>query len=127
MNDKTQLKDFELDDLFETARNTAPVPSADLVARMMADADAELSANARAKSSSVPVKRGLFAGILTGIGGWPAVAGLATATVAGVMIGAATPDTLDALDNLSGGYLASVTGYELDDLVPSLGDLLVEG
>jgi len=44
--------------------------------------------------------------------------------VAGVVIGVATPETLETW---SGGALSSALGYEMGDFVPSLGDLLDEG
>lgn len=123
MADKRPLDDVELDGLFSAARGAAPVPSHDLMARIVADADAEAEAEARIVAAAVP-HRGMFAQLLRQIGGWPAAAGLLTATVAGLAIGLATPDTLDAL---SGGYLAASSGYELEDLMPSYGDILGEG
>lgn len=90
------------------------------MARIMADAAAQ--AAPVAAPAAVP-RRGAFAALLATIGGWPAAAGLATAAVAGLMIGYAAPDTLG---DLSGGYL-EISDYRIEDLMPSYGDLLGEG
>ena len=106
--------------MFQAARDTAPQPSDDLLARLLADAAAQ--AAPVAAPTAVP-RRGVLAALLAAIGGWPAAAGLATAAVAGLMIGYVAPD---ALGDLSGGYLET-SGYRLEDLMPSYGDLLGEG
>ena len=121
MTDKRPLDDFELDGLFAAARDTAPVPTGDLMARVMADAEAQVAAQA----TPAPVARpGLWAGLLAAIGGWPAAAGLATAAVTGVMVGFYTPDTLD---DLTGGYIGAALGYGVEDFMPSYDGLLEEG
>ncbi|MDJ0629526.1 MAG: hypothetical protein QNJ44_14810 [Rhodobacter sp.] len=120
MAEKKPLDDAELDGLFAAARGTAPQPSAELVARVLADAEAERAAIA---SAVPPRRRGRVASALAAIGGWPAAAGLATAAVTGLMIGFVTPD---ALEDLSGAYFTA-SGYQLEDLLPSYGDLLGEG
>ena len=83
----TNPNDDMLDDLFAQARDVAPVPSDALMARVMADADA-----AQLRAVAVPVAApGVIARILDAIGGWPAVSGLAMATVAGIWVGVAPP------------------------------------
>ncbi len=126
--DETTLSDKQLEALFAAARAQTPPASPELLARIMADADAELVPPVPARIARRP---GLWAGIFAGIGGWPALAGMTTATMAGIWIGFAAPDTLDAL---AGGVLvpdSSVsTSYELEDLLPGYGDfsgLLEEG
>ena len=113
---KRALDDTELDGLFAAAKAAAPQPSPDLMARILADAEASVAAPPKRRPS-------FWAGVLESIGGWPSAAGLATAAVAGLAIGLGTPDTLETL---SGGYLAA-GGYQLEDLMPSYGDLLEEG
>ncbi|MCG6903711.1 MAG: dihydroorotate dehydrogenase [Rhodobacter sp.] len=120
MTDRRPLDETELDGLFAVARSHAPEPSRALLARVMADAEAEIAAAAGVPATARGGSR--FAAWLRGFGLWPA-AGLATATLAGLMIGLVTPDTLD---ELTGGYLAA-TSYELNDLMPSYGDILGEG
>ena len=119
MTDKRPLDDSELDGLFAAARGANPLPSDALMQRIMADATAEIAA----AQPERPARRGILATALAMIGGWPAAAGLATAAVTGLMIGLFTPDTLDSL---SGGYLTTASSYDLEDLLPSYGDLLEE-
>ena len=131
------LDDMALEAFFEAGRAKPPQPSQDLMARIMADAVAEMPApRPIARPVTPPARKpvrkpGLLAGLIAGIGGWPALAGMATATVAGVWIGFAQPDTLNTW---AGGALLSTsdtaTSYDLEDLVPSYGSfdtLLEEG
>ena len=113
--------DMMLESLFEAGRAEAPVPSQDLMARILADAQANMPAPAPIVRAARPVRRGLLAGLLAAVGGWPSVATMATATVAGIWLGFAQPDTLNTL---SGGTLlpgSAEAAYEVDDLVPSYG------
>ncbi|MEM9473669.1 MAG: hypothetical protein AAGA71_00115 [Pseudomonadota bacterium] len=105
-----------LDDFFDAARARPPAPDPALMARVLADAEAQ----AAAREAPVPVRSGGFAGILRGLGGWPALAGFATATAAGVWIGVALPDVTQPF--LGGA------AYDVNDLLPGYGtDLLVGG
>ena len=118
------LSDTDLEGLLRAARQAAPVPPDDLMARILADADTELAGRAPAPAVR-PVRRGRLAALLAGLGGWPAVAGMMTAMVAGVWIGFASPDQLN---DLSGGLLlpttdASAVSYELEDMLPGYGTL----
>lgn len=83
-------KDNALDRLFAEARSDAPVPSDDLMARVMGDA-----MDAMPKPAPVEIDRPR--GFLALIGGWPSLAGLATATVAGLAFGLVSPDTVSTL------------------------------
>ncbi len=89
----------DLDMLFEQARSAPPEPSHDFLARVLSDAEAMQPAPAGVMSAPV-VKRSaigaFFAGLGDAIGGWPAVAGLATAAVTGVYIGISPPQSLSA-------------------------------
>ncbi len=121
----TDRKGDPLEPLFEAARAKAPQPSAELMARILVDAQAHLPAPApvAAVQSVPPVRRGWLAGLLAAIGGWPSVAGMATATVAGLWLGFAQPE---ALTTLSGGALlpgATAENYELEELIPTYGRL----
>ncbi len=85
-----------LDDLFQTARRTPAEPSSDLLARVQADA----LAMQPVRGAVLPAPQtGLFMRLLGALGGWPAAAGLATATVAGLWIGMFPPDLVS--DGLS--------------------------
>ncbi len=115
--DKTM--DHDLEAFFQAARDESPDPSADLMARILADAyDVQDQHTAETiLTAADPVvttaPRGVMASILRAIGGWPALAGLATATVAGVWIGYNPPAvfdtlTLDLLDSSYGISMGSV-------------------
>lgn len=115
------IDDAGLEAFFTAARAETPVPSEGLMARIMADADAEIAA--REAAAARPARRarpGLIAALIGALGGWPAVAGMVTATVAGVWFGFASPDEVNAL---AGGLLWSdatggTTSYDLEDILP---------
>ncbi len=97
MNENNKMRDLdeaELEGLFAAARAEVPAPAADLLARIMADADAcqpTAPAQARPQSGRSPM-HALVRGALAAIGGWGGLAGLATAALAGVWIGYAHPE-----------------------------------
>jgi hypothetical protein len=124
MVEKKPLNDAELDGFFAAARDVPPVVSEDFMARILADALAELPPAPVLAALPVKPERGWIANLLGVIGGWPAAAGLATATVAGLMIGMGTPETLD---QWTGGYLTASLGYQVEDLLPTYDDILGEG
>lgn len=88
----TTDRDDALDDLFAAARGAEDWEMSEaLTARIMADAAAEMP-----RPAAAPVRRGPWAALVAALGGWPAVSGLAAATVAGVWLGAAPPPALDS-------------------------------
>ena len=88
MTDPTQT---DLDKLLAEAALQKPSVPTDLMARVMIDATRV--------QPKVPtaLQQGVWASILDVIGGWPAVGGLAMASVAGLWIGVAPPVGLDAI------------------------------
>ena len=109
---KMSDEDDILEGLFAEARTEMMRPSDDLMARVMADA---IDAMPNASAPAAPRHSG---GFLALIGGWPALAGLATATVAGVWIGFAAPDAVT-------DYALGVS-YDVSALAPGYGELLGE-
>ncbi|WP_333712461.1 hypothetical protein [Yoonia sp.] len=85
----TRPNDDFLEDLFARAQGDRATPQDDLVARVLADADAVQAG--LATQTARPAPPGLWSRMLVALGGWPAVSGLAAATVAGVWIGVAPP------------------------------------
>ncbi len=116
------MQDDELDHFLEAARQTAVDPSEDLVARILADADAMQPVAAAAVVT--PAKPGVLGRLVLALGGWPAASGLVTATLAGVWFGYAAPSGFDAL---SAAVWSADDSYELVDLMPTVDDLLMEG
>ena len=116
----TPLRDDALEEMFRAARAEAPEPSDSLMARIMADAEAEIAARAEAAHPVRTPRPGLWAALVAAIGGWPALASMATAAVAGVWLGFGATEGVDAL---AGGILIGDTGtatvsYEFEDLLP---------
>lgn len=115
------IDDAGLEAFFTAARAEAPVPSESLMARIVADAEAETAARAAAKARPARQSRpGLLAVALGALGGWPALAGMVTATVAGVWFGFAAPDEVNALAGglLWGDVTSGTASYDLEDILP---------
>ncbi|RBI74491.1 hypothetical protein DQW77_07345 [Roseovarius sp. TE539] len=109
----------DLDVFFEAARERTPDPSAALLARIAADADATQAGfrvRAHARRSSGRLRQ-----FLDALGGWPAAAGLAAATLAGMWIGFDPPGDLqawarDSLDQVQNAHVIDImpgTGLDL--------------
>ena len=124
MTRKTSLSDLELDDLFADAQTFGPGVSSVLFQRIVGDADAVLDQMNVDQEQSASRQPAVLQSLLGIIGGWPAMAGLATATMAGIWIGFSPPT---ALDSVAGGYLSSATYYDLGDFMPSVVGSLGEG
>ncbi len=130
MNEHDMLNDTELAALFEAAQESAPLPSQKLWDQVHQDALAALPPP-RGVANVAPAQPGILAGIIAAIGGWPSLAGLVTATIAGVWIGFANPDALN--DSTIAGLLpgfSATQGYDLDDFAPGftgLSAILEEG
>lgn len=108
MSDKTPQND-PLEVFFDAARGATPQPSDALMARVLADAEAM---QPKSEPLPRPVRR---QGWLAALGGWPALAGLATATVAGITIGVADPASIGdlAFYGFSDAYdFSAVDGFE---------------
>ncbi|MEM9550479.1 MAG: hypothetical protein AAGA05_04845 [Pseudomonadota bacterium] len=109
----------DLEALFDAARRTPAEPAPDFLARLVDEAETE-----QRRQSHVPVTapsswfKDLWDQMRIGPGGWAGVAGLATASMAGIWFGFAPPSgTFDPADLLLG------TDYGLTDsilMVPSL-------
>nr|WP_319247053.1 hypothetical protein [uncultured Celeribacter sp.] len=125
--------DLALEALFAEAREAAPIPSGDLLARIMADAETERAARFGEKQppQPAPSRHPVIAAMVAALGGWRSVAGLATAGVAGLAIGLGAPGAVATLatsgDLAASSTVADLGSYELDDLVPSFYTLAAEG
>ena len=121
MNDQNKLTDAQLEALFDAALEDAPAPSQSLWEQVLADADSQ-QPMAPGLVRAMPVKTGWLASLLAAIGGWPSLAGLATATLAGVWFGFTNPEALSesAVAALLPGAQEEVL-FELEDFAPSLG------
>lgn len=103
------LNDRGLEALFAAGRGQAPVPSDALMARVLADAEAEMVRPSVAVMPRPAARTGIFAAVIASVGGWAGLGGLATATAAGVWIGfAGLVDSLDA-----SGFITPTLSVEL--------------
>lgn len=103
MTDRKTQTDDAVEALLAQAKSDRPVPSDALMARVLADADAAQIADQGPDLSS-QAKSGLWHQIWQGLGGWPALGGLATATCAGVWLGVYPPQSMATVtETLLGG------------------------
>ena len=85
--------DETLQAFFDAGRG-GPAPSERLYARILSDAGAALP---QPVPAAVPAPRpGLWTTLVAAFG-WPALAGMATAAMAGLWLGFAAPDTVDGI------------------------------
>lgn len=104
------MTDDDLDDLFAAARATGPQPAPALMARILADAAA---AQPRVRAARPRFRLGA---LISALGGVSALAGMATAAVAGLWIGLAPPG---AVDDLAARLWVSGAGDSVE-LIPDL-------
>lgn len=121
----TDDKKLDLEMYFEAGRAADTLPTADLLGRIMADAQAQMLSAQTVQTDVTPVARqSLLANLLTAIGGWPTLAGMATAAVVGVWIGFSQPAGVDLVAEQIWG--SEDAGY-LVDLIPAFSDGFEEG
>lgn len=101
-----------LEALFNEARGAQDLRlPEDLTARILADA--EQAASGREAPPRAPRRRAGWGAFLASIGGIPALAGLAAATVAGIWIGVTPPD---AVQNGMQAFMGTASSEELFEL-----------
>lgn len=104
-----------LDVDFDALKRHAMPPGDDVMSRVLADADA---VQAEILAPPKPVRQPVSMRFMAVIGGWPSMAGLATAGVAGVWIGISQPT---ALMQTSEALIFGDASGALVDLDPFLG------
>lgn len=126
MDKKTQNADaeFDLDALFAQTRDRATEPSPDFMERVLRDALAAQPAPAPAPVARAVERPSTLRQFLSAVGGWPAVAGLATAGVAGLWIGISPPA---AVATTAETFLGAQSDLYLVDLMPGYDFTLAEG
>jgi hypothetical protein len=101
--------DRALDAFFDAARRTPPAPTDALLTRVMADA-----ASVQAAARRPAPRRRALPRLRDVLGGWPAMAGLATAALAGLWSGTALPSSVTGVDDAA--YLVDITPEMAFDL-----------
>ena len=119
----TERKLDDLDVFFDAARSRAAEPGPELMQRVLEDALAEQRRLAALAPQPAPAP-GRLRQLLKAIGGWPAMAGLAAASVAGLWIGVNPPS---ALSDTAEAYLYSGSDAYLVDLMPGFQFDVAEG
>ncbi len=102
----TKNDDMFLTELFAEARDADLQVPQHLMARVLIDADEQIAATAKAAQKP---QQGLWSLLMTAIGGWPAVGGLAMAGVAGIWVGYAPPTGIPDIANNVWGDAMTVT------------------
>lgn len=120
--EKTPLNDQELDQFFAAMQADDPAPSDSLLSAILQDAE-----RLQPQIPVLPVqpdctpRRSFLHEVMAVIGGWPAMAGMTTAAIAGVWLGVATPS---GIETLSGGLILSQNAgladgsFTLEDMAP---------
>ena len=108
--------DPDLNDFFAAAQAETPEPSGDLLARIEAQALAELPATRIRRGP------GTLRQLIQAFGGWPGATGLAAASAAGLWFGLSGAETLWTLVPLQSADLGAVgldplSGYDLAMMV----------
>ncbi|MGR3321437.1 MAG: hypothetical protein ACU0DK_05865 [Pseudooceanicola sp.] len=107
--------DDELEALFRAARDLPPEMPPGLSARIMSDAAMETRARDQVLAAAPAGDRaGLMAQFLALIGGWPAMAGLGTAALAGLWLGVSPPAILEEQAAFLGAGSVSEDLYLVD-------------
>ncbi len=111
----TPENDDFLEAFFDDAKKSAPDVPDGLMARIMADAQAETDRRVQIASAAAP--KSVWAQILGAVGGWPALAGLSAATLTGVWIGLNPPAAVgNTLSQVMGQDGAAVSDYMFDPI-----------
>ena len=121
------MHDSDLDDLLAQARTVEPPLPSRLVARIEADALAEQRGWAADIRRPAPRPRRRWTGWVAALGGGGVLAGLATATLAGVWLGVAQPAPVLALTQTMSDAFNSDAMLEQVELIPTLDALVTEG
>lgn len=116
------MQDRDLDDLFAAARQKPAAVSAELMARVLSDAD-----DLQPSAETLPARKGrigFWAEILAAIGGAGGVVGLSAAALAGVWIGFAQPN---GFSTVTDQFLPDEMVLGTVDVLPGFDDFLSEG
>jgi len=116
----TPEMDAELDALFAQARDEAPVPSADLLARLAQDAAQTQASFGRVVEAPLAPRMSWWAHLIDDIGGLPAMGGLVASACVGIYLGFVNPDFATGLSSTETEVTAEAAGVMSHAL---LGDL----
>ena len=118
------MQETDLESIFAAARSGRPSPSAGLTARILADAEA---VQAAFQPAPAPVRPRRWSGWIAAMGGNGVLAGLATATLAGLWLGFAQPAPVSTLTQTVSDAFAADAGLGAVELIPPLDSFGLEG
>lgn len=122
------MQESDLERVFAAARADSPLPSSRLVAAVLADADALHQARvAVARAPRALPRRGRWAGWIADLGGTGVMAGLVTATLAGLWLGVTQPAPVSALTQTLAEAFAADPGLGTVELIPALDSFGADG
>lgn len=93
MNESEKDNDTALDVMFAAAKAADPVPSGDLMARIMADA-ASVNIPPHAAAATLSAPKGMLDILSDVFGGWAGASTLAACIGLGLMVGFSSPQTI---------------------------------
>lgn len=111
--DKTEMD--ALDALFAEVAGQRAEPSANLMARVLADA-----ARVQAPAAAAPQARGssgFFSPLWTALGGWAGAGGLAAVAAAGVWLGIAPPAAFETVTDVFFGSSVTLQVFSANDVL----------
>jgi hypothetical protein len=111
--DKREMDD--LDALFAEVVGQKATPSADLMARVLADA-ASVQAPV-AKGPQAQGGSGFWSPLWAALGGWAGAGGLAAVAAAGVWLGIAPPAALESVTDIFFGNSVTLQVFSADDVL----------
>lgn len=124
MKKETDMREQDLEGLFAESLRQAPPESRALMGRVMADAVAhQPQPSAVSHRRKTPRRSGFWSRIALALGGKGVLAGLGTATVAGLMLGFTGPSALTTLTDV----IFAQTPLAEVELLPSIDAILIEG
>lgn len=118
MNPQIDLQADLLAATFAAARQSPPEPSAEFMARILAEGLAQqppARAVAPVQAHGLGSGGGVLAQLLAMLGGWRGIGGMATAALTGVWIGFAG---MGQLGDIAAGYLGTADALGTVDLLP---------
>lgn len=115
--EKPDMNDFELDEIFASARRAKPEVRDDFMTRLLADAAMVQDEWSAPSVEKITEGGGLLTLVWSMLGGWAGTGGLAAAAITGLWIGIAPPDALSVIDDAIWGTSVDLTVFSSDDVL----------
>ena len=110
----------DLERLLAKGRRQSGQMPAGLSQRILADADRVQAGFGSVPAAQAAARPGFWSQVMSALGGWPAMGGLATACAAGIWIGLASPSFLPVLDGFVAQDSPDIDLIDIDGLAMAL-------